>query len=95
MAAPSNTFAKVSAPDPDAVTVTIRRDAGETFGSVQGPSPRAGAGGQVIALGQDGSLGPHQALAVACHLANQLGREVVVIDDGANWRPDWGRLEPA
>jgi hypothetical protein len=95
MAAPSNTFAKVSAPDREAVTVTIRQQGAKTFGLVQGPSPPLGAQIQPIALGEDGSLGPHQALAVACQLANELGREVVVIDEGANWRPDWGRLEPA
>jgi hypothetical protein len=33
-----------------------------------------------------------QALAVACHLANEIGREVVVIDEGGVWQPAWGVL---
>ncbi|NNM73508.1 hypothetical protein [Enterovirga aerilata] len=96
MAAPANRFARVAAPDPDAVTVTIRQGSdGVMLGEVEGPASSAPGGLPPLSFGRDGSLGAHQALAVGCQLANELGREVVVIDEGGNWRPAWGRLEPA
>lgn len=95
MATPSNSFAKVSAPDPDAVTVRIRQEGAATLGEVQGPAPLPGTEASAISLGRDGSLGAHEALAVGCQLANELGRSVVVIDEGDRWRPAWGRLETA
>lgn len=91
MATPSNVFAQVARPDPAAVTVTIRKVGPSVLGEVRGPAPPAGESGG-LSLGQDGSLGAHQALAVGCHLANQLGRDVVVIDEGRNWSRAWGRL---
>ena len=93
MASPSNSFAKVTAPDPDAVTVTIRQQGETTLGEVDGPASPPGANAPTLSLGRDGSLGAHQALAVGCQLANELGRTVVVIDEGGNWRSAWGRLE--
>ena len=93
MASPSNSFAKVNAPDPDAVTVTIRQAGTATVGEVEGPASPPGTDGPALSFGRDGSLGAHQALAVGCQLANELGRSVVVIDEGDNWRSTWGRLE--
>lgn len=90
MATSSNRFDKVDDPDPAAVTVSIRNAAGRIFGEVLGP----GGEGR-LALGEDGSMTPLQALAVGCHLANQLDRPVVVIDSGGHWQADWGRLDPA
>lgn len=94
MASPSNVFTRVEAVDPAAVTVTIRKLGPALLGEVRGPAARAGEP-ESLSLGQDGSLGAHQALAVGCHLANQLGRNVVVVDEGRNWTPDWGRLDPS
>jgi hypothetical protein len=93
MATPSNSFARVDAPDPCAVTVTIRQDGEATLGEVEGPAPSAGAEKSALTFGRDGSLDAQQALAVGCQLANELGSDVVVIDAGGNWRPAWGRLE--
>ena len=93
MAAPSNRFDRVARPDPACVTVTIGEAAGRPTGEVEGPAPE-GACAPSIRFGQDGSLTAHQALAVGCHLANQLDVAVVVIDEGGRWQSDWGRLEP-
>lgn len=90
MATPGNRFAKVDQPDPGSVTVSIGGDAGSPSGEVLGPADGTGSG---IVLGRDGSLTAHEALAVACHLANELDRSVVVIDPQDRWRPAWGRLE--
>jgi hypothetical protein len=95
MATPGNTFVKVTAPDPEAVTVRIRQHGADTLGEVEGPASRPQDRSSPISFGQDGSLEAHQALALGCQLANELGRAVVVIDDGGHWRPAWGRLEPA
>jgi hypothetical protein len=95
MATPANSFARVDVPDPRAVTVTIRQIGDATVGEVEGPASPAGAEGSALTFGQDGSLDAQQALAVGCQLANELGRDVVVIDQGGNWRPAWGRLEKA
>jgi hypothetical protein len=93
MASPSNHFARVAAPDPQSVTVTIRQEGNSAIGEVAGPAPPAGTDQPALSLGRDGSLGAHQALAVGCQLANELGRDVVVIDEGGVWRPAWGHLE--
>lgn len=91
MAAPSNRFACVTEPDPAAITVTLRPNGpGAARGEVVGP---AGGSSQAFAMGQDGSLSAPHALAVACHLANQIDRPVVVRDDSGLWQPQWGRLE--
>lgn len=75
--------------------MTLRGAPGGTLGEVVGPAPGSPDTAAPLSLGQDGSLSALQALAIACHLANQLGKEVVVRDDAAQWRPDWGRLESA
>ncbi|MGA0598040.1 hypothetical protein [Enterovirga sp. CN4-39] len=93
MATPANSFAQVEDPDPDAVTVTIRRGGKDAVGEVEGPILVPGSDVPPISFGRDGSLGAHQALAVGCHLANELSREVVVIDKSGLWQPAWGRLE--
>ena len=90
MAAPSNVFRRVDGPEPDAVTVTLWALAGRPVGDVVGPRSESGTPG--FALGEDGSLTAHQAIAVGCHLANQAGAEVVVVDRGDQWQPGWGRL---
>ena len=95
MATPSNSFAQVDARDPGAVTVTIRQDGTATLGEVEGPAPASETAGSAFSFGQDGSLGAQQALAVGCQLANELGRDVVVIDAGGHWSPAWGHLEHA
>jgi hypothetical protein len=92
MATPSNSFMRVDAPDPRAVTVIIRQDGENPRGEVEGPAPADGA---PLNFGRDGSLGAQEALAVGCQLANELGRDVVVIDEGRQWRPAWGRLDQA
>ena len=94
MATPSNSFARVDVPDPGAVTVTIRQDGPTTLGEVEGPA-LPGADGSALSFGRDGTLEAHRALAVGCQLANELGRDVVVIDQGGNWSPAWGRLDRA
>ena len=94
MATPANRFAKVTAPDPEAVTVRIRQEGADTVGEVEGPASRDASGTTPINFGRDGSLQAHQALAVGCQLANELGRNVVIIDDGDHWQPGWGQLKP-
>lgn len=91
MAAPSNRFDKVAGPEPGAITVTLSpRPAGGPSGEVLGP---VNAPGEPFRAGEDGSLSAHQALAVACHLANEIDRPVVIRDDDGCWQPAWGRLE--
>jgi hypothetical protein len=90
LATPSNRFNKVEQADPHAVTVALRDVAGRASGEVLGPD-----GETRLRFGEDGTLSPHQALAVGCHLANQLDRAVVVIDRDGLWQPAWGRLDPA
>lgn len=92
MATPSNTFRKVAAPVADAVTVTLRGVPGGVAGEVAGPETAAGSGNPFL-MGQDGTLDGLRALAVGCQLANEIGKEVVVVDRDNQWRPDWGRLE--
>lgn len=90
MAAPANRFLKVARPDPSAITVTILPwPPGLPRGEVLGPD----GGSTRFGMGQDGQLSAHQALAVACHLANELERPVVVRDDSGQWQPEWGWLE--
>ncbi len=93
MATPSNSFSQVDTRDPGAVTVTIRQNGAMTLGEVEGPADASGAEGSALSFGQDGSLGAQQALAVGCQLANELGRNVVVIDKGGHWSPAWGHLD--
>ncbi|MDB5510827.1 MAG: hypothetical protein JWR08_310 [Enterovirga sp.] len=88
MATSSNRFHQVDTPDPGAVTVAIRNSSGGIFGEVLGPGAETR-----LTLGADGSMTPLQALAVGCHLANQLDRAVVVIDEGGHWQSAWGRLD--
>lgn len=90
MAAPSNSFRQVDGPEPGAVTVTLREGGADVVGEVLGPE--ASGPGRPFSMGQDGSLSAQQALAVGCHLANETGAEVVIVDSGGRWRPDWGRL---
>lgn len=92
MATPANTFRKVDSPVPDAVTVTLRGVPGGIAGEVIGPDGAAGSGGPFL-MGQNGELDGLRALAVGCQLANEMGKEVVVIDGDNQWRPAWGRLE--
>lgn len=91
MATPANTFSKVERPDADAVTVSLGGEAAAPSGTVLGPGER----GTGVALGQDGSLTAHQAISVACQLANELDRTVVVVDPLDRWRSEWGRLVAA
>jgi hypothetical protein len=95
VATPANSFRKVSEAVPEAITVTLRAAPGGAVGEVAGPAPVPPDASAPLSMGQDGSLSALQALAVACHLANQLGTEVVIRDDAGRWRPDWGRLEEA
>ena len=92
MAAPSNRFEKVGSPVSTSVTVTIRSLAGSLRGEVVGPDPDR-AGGRAVTIGQDGSLSPLQALAIGCHMANELARDVVIVDLEDRWEPAWGRLD--
>ncbi len=92
MATPANQFDRVDRPDPASVTLALGGSDAAPSGTVHGPSSASGPG---IALGEDGSLSAHQAVAVACHLANQLGRPVVVMDPHGRWDPAWGRLAAA
>lgn len=92
MATPANRFDRVDQPDPAAVTVALGGSDASPSGTVHGPHSEVG---RSIALGEDGSLSAHQAVAVACHLANQLGRPVVVMDPLGRWDPAWGRLVAA
>ncbi len=92
MAAPGNRFERVRSPDPAAVTVTIGGEDGRSTGQVRGPEPMGGPVARALTFGEDDSLSAHQALAVGCHLANELGVSVVVIDEGGHWRPAWGSL---
>ena len=95
MATSSNSFARVMSPDPHAVTVTIRQSGDRVLGEVEGPVSGASTDSRTLSFGRDGGMEAQQALAVACQLANELGRDVVVIDEGRNWQPAWGRLEGA
>jgi len=89
MATPSNRFEQVDEPRSDAVAVTLWDEGGEARGRVAGPTD---AGDAPLQVGQDGSLTAYQALAVGCHMANELRRRVVVVDPGGLWRSDWGQL---
>lgn len=75
------------------MTVIFRNAGGQPSGEVVGPS--SAPDGAAVSMGQDGSLTPHQALATGCHLANQTGHEVVVMDPDGQWQSGWGKLEPA
>lgn len=92
MATPANQFDRVERPDPAAVTLALGGPDGSPSGTVHGPRTETGPG---LAFGEDGSLSAPQAVAVACHLANQLGRSVVVMDPLGRWDPAWGRLVAA
>lgn len=89
MATQDNQFNRVERPDPAAVTLALGGSDASPSGTVHGPLTDAGPG---LAFGEDGSLSAQQAVAVACHLANQLGRSVVVMDPLGRWNPAWGRL---
>ena len=71
--------------------MTLRDVSGRVAGEVLGPTDPAGA--HPFSMGQDGALDALRALAVGCQLANEIGREVVIIDSDDQWRADWGRLE--
>lgn len=93
MAAPANSFRRVDGPDRSAITVIIRQAEGQVTGEVLGPGSAGDA--SALRMGEGGSLTAHQALSVACHLANGSGDEVVVVDPGGHWKGEWGRLDAA
>ena len=92
MATPANRFEQVEQPRSDAVSVTLWRREGQACGRVLGPHEDDPDRPPLVVAGTDDPLTAHEALAVACVLANESHRTVVVIDPDGVWRAEWGRL---
>ena len=93
MATSSNRFEKVDDPRPDNVTLVLWDQDGQAHGHVLGPVAAESGEPPLVFAGEDATLSAYEALAIACHLGNELGRHVVVIDPQRVWQPGWGQLQ--
>ena len=93
MATPSNRFEQVEEPRPDAVTVVLWEEDGHAWGRVLGPAAAEPGQQSLMIAGEDNAFTAHEALAIGCHLGNELHRDVVVVDPHRLWQPGWGQLQ--
>jgi len=85
-----NRFEQVDEPQSDAITLTLVRREGETFGTVTCPSELTG-----MRLPQGASsdeMGGIEAFRSAIRLANEIKAPIVVIDAEGGWMAEWGDL---
>ena len=77
-------FRRVREPDASAVTLCLSDSDGATTGEVKLADGRL--------FSSTGALPIAQAFGIAVHVANESGREIVVIDPRNLWKPSWGEL---
>ncbi|MGU3359654.1 hypothetical protein ACLBWX_04895 [Methylobacterium sp. M6A4_1b] len=77
-------FRRVTAPDASAVTLCLAETDGATTGEVKLADGRL--------FSTTGVLPVAQAFGIAVHVANESGRDIVVIDPQDLWKPSWGTL---
>ena len=83
-------FHRVEQAPPEAVCVELWSDGASIRGSVN--CPGAMSGSLVPVIPREEGMSAEEALAMACHIANMDGREVVIMDQQDLWRSEWGRL---
>ena len=88
-------YQKVEETDGGAVTVQIWLFDGKPAAQIFGPVGARGQSFSFEVAGQNGSLSPQQALAMAGEMAGRSGVPVVVWDDEGLWQPEWGELRDA
>ncbi len=77
-------FRRVREPDAAAVTLCLAESDGAATGEVKLADGRL--------FSTTGALPIAQAFGIAVHVANESGREIVVIDPRNLWKPSWGEL---
>ncbi|MCJ2035366.1 hypothetical protein [Methylobacterium sp. J-068] len=77
-------FRRVREPDASAVTLCLAEAEGATTGEVKLADGRL--------FSTTGTMPIAQAFGIAVHVANESGREIVVIDPQNLWKPSWGEL---
>jgi hypothetical protein len=77
-------FRRVTTPDAAAVTLCLAETDGATTGEVKLADGRL--------FSTTGVLPIAQAFGIAVHVANESGREIVVIDPRNLWKASWGTL---
>jgi hypothetical protein len=85
-----NRFEQVAEPQPDAITLSLLRRDGETFGMVSCPATLSGN-----RLAEDvtsDELDAVEAYRSAIRLANEIKAPIVVMDPEGAWLSEWGDL---
>ena len=85
-----NRFEQVDETQPDAITLSLWREAEEGFATVT--CPAALTGGRLAADTTSDKLPPKDAFRSAVKLANEIKAAVVVRDPDSLWQHEWGDL---
>ena len=85
-----NRFEQVDEPQPDAITLTLRKQDDAVTGQVH--CPAACSGGRLAADSTSPFLPAVEAFRSTIKLANELKAPVVVVDPQGLWEAEWGAL---
>lgn len=85
-----NRFEQVDDPQPDAITLSLWREAEQGFATVT--CPAALAAGRLAADMTSDKLAPKDAFRSAVKLANEIKAAIVVRDPDGLWDREWGDL---
>jgi hypothetical protein len=85
-----NRFEQVDEPQPDAITLALRKDGETAVGRVH--CPAACSLGRLDADQVSGDLPAKDAYRSAIRLGNEVKAPVVIMDPDAVWDAEWGAL---
>jgi hypothetical protein len=92
-----NRFEQVDEVQPDAITLSLRREGDKEVGVVIVPASASGGGATSDRISKQ--ITAVDAFRGAIHLANEMKVAIVVMDPKGIWNPQWGDLyrdaEPA
>jgi len=85
-----NRFEQVDEPQPDAITLSLSKRDGATFGTVT--CPAALTGSRLTEDVTSEEIGGIEAFRSAIRLANEIKAPIGVMDPENAWLPEWGDL---
>jgi hypothetical protein len=85
-----NRFEQVDEIQPDAITLSLKKEAEKELGSVVFPA--SASGGRLTEDRISPDLAPVDSFRFAIKLANEMKVAIVVMDPDGVWKAEWGDL---
>ena len=85
-----NRFEQVDEQQDDAITLSLRKQGDDAFGSVN--IPATVANGRMASDSNSGDLAAKDAFRAAIRIANEMKAPLVVMDPDDLWQAEWGDL---